>query len=85
MAHHCITKDGGPWAIQNILSQIKHILTFDRDTISHTYREENQVIYSFASEGWDQCKQEYGPPDLPQGTRALVQVDRHGLPAIRER
>ncbi|XP_022891851.1 sodium/hydrogen exchanger 7-like [Olea europaea var. sylvestris] len=65
--------DGGPWAIQNILSQIKHILRFDRDTISHTYREENQVIDSFASEGWDQCKQEYGPPDLPQGTRALVQ------------
>ncbi|KAL2512503.1 Uncharacterized protein Adt_18103 [Abeliophyllum distichum] len=41
LAIHCITKGGRPWSIQATLSYIKYLLTFDRDTISHIYREGN--------------------------------------------
>ncbi|KAL2492109.1 Uncharacterized protein Adt_27737 [Abeliophyllum distichum] len=53
LAIHCITRGGGPWSIQATLRHIRHLLTFDRYTISHIYREENQVADLLASEGWD--------------------------------
>ncbi|XP_022866066.1 uncharacterized protein LOC111385870 [Olea europaea var. sylvestris] len=84
LAIHCITKGGGPWSIQGILRQIRDFICFDRDTVSHIYREGNQVADSLASEGWDhQRYQEYGPLDLPRQIRALVQIDRYGLPSFR--
>ncbi|KAL2455081.1 RNase H domain-containing protein [Abeliophyllum distichum] len=43
LAIHCITRGGGPWSIQATLRHIRHLLTFDRDTISHIYREGNQT------------------------------------------
>ncbi|KAL2518747.1 Retrotransposon [Abeliophyllum distichum] len=48
---HCIPRGGGPWSIQATLHHIRHHLTFDRDTISHIYREGNQVADLLASEG----------------------------------
>jgi ribonuclease HI len=84
IAIHCITRGGGPWTIQGILRQIRDLISFDRDTVSHIYREGNQVADSLASEGWDHRRyQEYGSPDLPRQIRALVQIDRHGLPSFR--
>ncbi|XP_022856515.1 uncharacterized protein LOC111377621 [Olea europaea var. sylvestris] len=84
LAIHCITKGGGPWTIQGILRQIRDVIRLDRDTVSHIYREGNQVADSLASEGWDhQHYQEYGPLDLPRQIRALVQIDRYGLPSFR--
>ncbi|XP_022866063.1 uncharacterized protein LOC111385868 [Olea europaea var. sylvestris] len=84
LAIHCITKGGGPWSIQGILRQIRDFICLDRDTVSHIYREGNQVADSLASEGWDhQRYQEYGPLDLPRQIRALVQIDRYGLPSFR--
>ncbi|XP_022865542.1 uncharacterized protein LOC111385389 [Olea europaea var. sylvestris] len=84
LAIHCIIKGGGPWTIQGILRQIRDVICLDRDTVSHIYREGNQVADSLASEGWDhQHYQEYGPLDLPRQIRALVQIDRYGLPSFR--
>ncbi|KAL2493162.1 Uncharacterized protein Adt_28790 [Abeliophyllum distichum] len=37
-------RDGGPWSIQATLCHIRHLFAFDRDTISHIYREGNQVV-----------------------------------------
>ncbi|KAL2503882.1 Uncharacterized protein Adt_19503 [Abeliophyllum distichum] len=60
LAIHCITRGGGPWSIQAILRHIRHLLTFDHDTISHIYREGNQVADLLALEGWDRrCYFEY--------------------------
>ncbi|KAL2525495.1 Uncharacterized protein Adt_10549 [Abeliophyllum distichum] len=53
LAIHCITKGGGPWHIQATLRHIRHLLALDRDTITHIFREGNQVADLLASEGWD--------------------------------
>lgn len=34
---HCITRDGEPWTIQNILRQIRALISFNKDTISYIY------------------------------------------------
>lgn len=53
-------------------------------TISHIYREGNQVADALPAEGWEYRRYHvYGPLDLPRHIRALVQVDRYGLPSIR--
>ncbi|KAL2526229.1 Uncharacterized protein Adt_11283 [Abeliophyllum distichum] len=36
-------QSGGHWSIQATLRHIRHLLAFDRDTISHIYREDNQL------------------------------------------
>ncbi|KAL2506934.1 Uncharacterized protein Adt_22555 [Abeliophyllum distichum] len=83
LAIHCITRGGGPWSIQVTLCRIRHLLTFDRDTISHIYREGNQVADLFASEGWDRrCYFEYSAQDLPRRYRSLAQIDKHGIPTV---
>ncbi|KAL2471104.1 Uncharacterized protein Adt_39240 [Abeliophyllum distichum] len=51
LAIHCITKGGGPWHIQATIRHIRHLLSLDRDTITHIYREGNQVADLLASEG----------------------------------
>ncbi|KAL2532016.1 Uncharacterized protein Adt_05367 [Abeliophyllum distichum] len=51
LAIHCITKGGGPWHIQATLRHIRHLLALDRDTITHIFREDNQVADLLASEG----------------------------------
>ncbi|KAL2498957.1 Uncharacterized protein Adt_24507 [Abeliophyllum distichum] len=53
LAVHCISRGGGSWVIQSMLRRIRHLLSFDRDTVSHIFREENQVADSLAFEGWD--------------------------------
>ncbi|KAL2531246.1 Uncharacterized protein Adt_04597 [Abeliophyllum distichum] len=74
---HCITRGGGPWAIQDIICHIRHLLVFDRDTVTHIYREENQVADLLASEGWDRrCYSEYSSQDLP---RRLIQIIPHTI------
>ncbi|KAL2455399.1 Ribonuclease H protein [Abeliophyllum distichum] len=84
LAIHYITRDGGPWSIQATLRHIRHLLTFDCNTISHIYREENQVADLLASDGWNRrCYFEYIARDLPQRYRSLVQIDRHGLPTVK--
>ncbi|KAL2470317.1 Heat shock 70 kDa protein 17-like [Abeliophyllum distichum] len=84
LAIHCITKGGGPWHIQATIRHIRHLLTLDRDTITHIYREGNQVADLLASEGWDRrCYHEYSSQDLSRRHRSLVQIDRFGLPAVR--
>ncbi|KAL2512464.1 Uncharacterized protein Adt_18064 [Abeliophyllum distichum] len=50
LAIHSITRDGRPWSIHATLRYIRHIFAFDRDTISHIYRECNQVAELLASE-----------------------------------
>ncbi|KAL2474837.1 Uncharacterized protein Adt_35573 [Abeliophyllum distichum] len=83
-AIHCITRGGGPWSIQATLRHIRHLLTFDRDTISHIYHKGNQVDDLLASEGWDRrCYFAYSAQDLPRRYRGLVQIDRHGIPTVR--
>ncbi|KAL2466229.1 RNase H domain-containing protein [Abeliophyllum distichum] len=84
LAIHCITKGGGPWHIQATIRHIRHLLALDRDTITHIYREGNQVADLLASEGWDRrCYHEYSSQDLPRRHRSLVQIDRFGLPTVR--
>jgi ribonuclease HI len=84
VATHCILRGGGPWNIQGILRQIVDFLSFDRDTISHIFREGNQVADALATEGWHQRRyQVYGPSDLPRHIRALLQIDRYALPSFR--
>ncbi|KAL2527183.1 Uncharacterized protein Adt_12237 [Abeliophyllum distichum] len=84
LAIHCITKGGGPWHIQATLRHIRHLLALDRDTITHIFREGNQVADLLASEGWDRrCYYEYSSQDLPRRHRSLVQIDRFGLPTVR--
>ncbi|KAL2542861.1 Aspartic peptidase domain containing protein [Abeliophyllum distichum] len=84
LAIHCITKGGGPWHIQATLRHIRHLLALDRDTITHIFREGNQVAYLLASEGWDRrYYYEYSSQDLPRRHRSLVQIDRFGLPTVR--
>ncbi|KAL2525897.1 Uncharacterized protein Adt_10951 [Abeliophyllum distichum] len=84
LAIHCITKGGGPWNIQATLRHIRHLLALDRDTITHIFREGNQVADLLASEGWDRrYYYEYSSQDLPRRHRSLVQIDRFGLPTIR--
>ncbi|KAL2516624.1 Uncharacterized protein Adt_12871 [Abeliophyllum distichum] len=84
LAIHCITKGGGPWHIQATLRHIRHLLAPDRDTITHIFREGNQVADLLASESWDRrCYYEYSSPDLPRRHRSLVQIDRFGLPTVR--
>ncbi|KAL2526562.1 RNase H domain-containing protein [Abeliophyllum distichum] len=39
------------WTIQDTLRHIRHLLVFYRDTVTHIYREGNQVADSLASEG----------------------------------
>ncbi|KAL2517310.1 Uncharacterized protein Adt_13557 [Abeliophyllum distichum] len=81
LAIHCITKGGGPWHIQATLRHIRHLLALDRDTITHIFREGNQVADLLASEGWDRrYYYEYSSQDLPRRHRSLVQIDRFGLP-----
>ncbi|KAL2481107.1 Uncharacterized protein Adt_34073 [Abeliophyllum distichum] len=55
LAMYYITRGGGRCSIQDTLRYIRHLFTFDRDTISHIYREENQVADLRASECWDRC------------------------------
>ncbi|KAL2542136.1 Uncharacterized protein Adt_03114 [Abeliophyllum distichum] len=43
LAIHCISRRGRPWYIQATLRQIRHLIAFDCDTISHIYRESNPV------------------------------------------
>jgi ribonuclease HI len=84
VAIHCILRGGGPWTIQGILRQIVDCLSFDRDTISHIFREGNQVADALATEGWHHRRyQVYGPTNLPRHIRALLQIDRYGLPSFR--
>ncbi|KAL2531299.1 SVP3 [Abeliophyllum distichum] len=84
LAIHCITKGGGPWHIQVTLRHIRHLLALDRDTITHIFREGNQVADLLASEGWDRrYYYEYSSQDLPRRHRSLVQIDRFGLPTVR--
>ncbi|KAL2492118.1 Uncharacterized protein Adt_27746 [Abeliophyllum distichum] len=84
LAIHCITKGGGPWHIQATLRHIRHLLALDRDTITHIFREGNQVADLIASEGWDRSYYyEYSSQDLPRRHRSLVQIDRFGLPTVR--
>lgn len=79
VAVHYITRGEGPQAIQIILRQMRHHLSIDHDTVSHTYREGNKVTDSLASEGSDQRHyQEYDPLELPRCLRALAQIDRYG-------
>ncbi|KAL2487412.1 Uncharacterized protein Adt_32168 [Abeliophyllum distichum] len=60
LAIQCITRGGGPWSIQNTRHHIRHLLTFNCDTISHIYRESNQVTYLLTSKVWDRrCYFEY--------------------------
>ncbi|KAL2459896.1 Ribonuclease H protein [Abeliophyllum distichum] len=69
LAIHCITKGGGPWHIQATLWHIRHLLALDRDTITHIFREGNQVADLLALEGWDRCcYYEYSSQDLPRRT-----------------
>ncbi|KAL2486409.1 Uncharacterized protein Adt_31165 [Abeliophyllum distichum] len=73
LAIHCITKGGGPWHIQATIRHIRHLLVLDRDTITHIYREGNQVADLLASEGWERrCYHEYSSQDLPRRHRSLV-------------
>ncbi|KAL2541997.1 Uncharacterized protein Adt_02975 [Abeliophyllum distichum] len=66
LAIHCITKGGGPWSIQATLYHIRHLITFDRDTISHIYRESNQVTDLLASKSWERRYYfEYSAQELP--------------------
>ncbi|KAL2454544.1 Uncharacterized protein Adt_47952 [Abeliophyllum distichum] len=75
---------GGPWHIQATLRHIRHLLALDRDTITHIFREGNQVADLLASEGWDRrYYYEYSSQDLPRRHRSLVQIDRFGLPTVR--
>ncbi|KAL2518268.1 Uncharacterized protein Adt_14515 [Abeliophyllum distichum] len=37
LAVHCISRGGGPWVIQSILTCIRHLLSFDRDTVFHNF------------------------------------------------
>ncbi|KAL2485051.1 Uncharacterized protein Adt_29807 [Abeliophyllum distichum] len=84
LAIQCITKGGGPWHIQATLRHIRHLLALDRDTITHIFREGNQVADLLASEGWDRrYYYEYSSRDLPRRHRSLVQIDRFGLPTVR--
>ncbi|KAL2476811.1 Uncharacterized protein Adt_37547 [Abeliophyllum distichum] len=84
LAIHCITKGGGPWHIQATLRHIRHLLVLDMDTITHIFRESNQVADLLASESWDRhCYYEYNSQDLPRRHRSLVQIDRFGLPTVR--
>lgn len=79
-----IIKGGGPLAIQGILEKIAYFISFDKNIVSHNYREENQVVDALAANGWNHLRyQTYGQADLPRHIRALLQVDRHGLPSIR--
>lgn len=41
VAIHCITRGGGPWKIQGTFRQIRDLISFDRDMVSHIYRKEN--------------------------------------------
>ncbi|KAL2531469.1 Ribonuclease H protein [Abeliophyllum distichum] len=84
LAIHCIIRGGGPWSIQATLRHIRHLLAFNRDTISHIFREGNQVVNLLASKGWNRhCNFEYSAKDLPQRYRSLIHIDRHGLPTHR--
>ncbi|KAL2491819.1 Uncharacterized protein Adt_27447 [Abeliophyllum distichum] len=84
LAINCITKGGGPWHIQATLRHIRHLLALDRDTITHIFREGNQVADLLASEGWDRrYYYEYSCQDLPRRHHSLVQIDRFGLPTVR--
>ncbi|KAL2506639.1 Uncharacterized protein Adt_22260 [Abeliophyllum distichum] len=81
---HCMTKGGGPWSIQATLRHIKHLIAFDRDIISHIYREENQMADLLTSEDWERRYYfEYNAQDLPQHYRSLVQIDKHEFPTVR--
>ncbi|KAL2455920.1 Uncharacterized protein Adt_47033 [Abeliophyllum distichum] len=53
LAIHCITRGGGPWSIQATLRHIRHLIAFDRDTISHIILEGNQVTDLLTSENWN--------------------------------
>ncbi|KAL2524865.1 RNase H domain-containing protein [Abeliophyllum distichum] len=84
LAIHCIIKGGGPWHVQATLRHIRHLLALDRNTITHIFREGNQVADLLASEGWDRrYYYEYSSQDLPRRHRSLVQIDRFGLPTVR--
>ncbi|KAL2533951.1 RNA polymerase II transcriptional coactivator KIWI [Abeliophyllum distichum] len=63
---------------------LRHLLALDRNTITHIFREGNQVADLLASEGWDRrYYYEYSSQDLPRRHRSLVQIDRFGLPTVR--
>ncbi|KAL2497433.1 Uncharacterized protein Adt_22983 [Abeliophyllum distichum] len=84
LAIHCIIKGGGPWHVQATLRHIRHLLALDRNTITHIFREGNQVADLLASEGWDRrYYYEYSSQDLPRRHRSLVQIDRFELPTVR--
>lgn len=40
------------WKSIDNFKQIRAFISFDRDMISHIYREENQVVDSFDLKGW---------------------------------
>lgn len=43
------------------------------------------LLFNHAYLGWVlHYYEEYGPLDPPRGFRVLVQIDRHGLPDIKE-
>ncbi|KAL2461817.1 Uncharacterized protein Adt_45237 [Abeliophyllum distichum] len=84
LAIHCITKCGGPWSIQATIRHIKHLIAFDRDTISHIYHEDNQADDLLVSESWDlRCYFECSALDLPRHYCNSVQIDGHELPTVR--
>lgn len=84
VAIHYITRGSGLWPFRWILKQITDIISFDRDMVSHIFREGNLIIDVLATKGWHHRRyQEYGPADLPRHIRALVQIDRYGLLSTR--
>lgn len=51
IAAYYISRSGGPWAIQGTLIYIRHLISFDYDTISHIYQEGNW-LQNHLTRGW---------------------------------
>lgn len=62
---YCIICSGGPQSIQATLKHISHLLSLDSYTISHIYRERNQVANSLQKVRTNGCTH--------------VQINRYGL------
>ncbi|KAK4385617.1 putative ribonuclease H protein [Sesamum angolense] len=76
----------GPWHLQNLLQQIRNLLSQTEFKISHIFREGNQVANYFANQAYfNQHRTILSPDNITSIPKDLIRLDACSFPAIRIR